>query len=106
MDIETVTLTIRLVIHLATTVVVGSYVGNPDRQRYWIQFTAFLIAGSSFAAAFQILTGWDSIMATGSGPQPWLMFICGGFLAALVMSGGNIAKLFNPLTQLTWPWKH
>lgn len=106
MEIESVTLSVRLGIHVLTAAIVGSYVGNPQRQRTWVQFTAFLIAGSSAAAAFQILTTWDDIMSTGAGPQPWLVIICGGFLVAVVMSGGNIAKLFDLTTQFNWPWKH
>lgn len=94
MEVNAILLGVRLVIHLATFVIIFCYTPKEGAKRKLsASVTAWLLAGSSGAAAMQILTNWDSLML--GEPMPWLPILCAAVLWKLWKAKGNVANAFK-----------
>ena len=84
-----VLLCIRIGIHLATVGVLLGY-SSTRRTKWFPTLMAFLLAGTSFAMAFQCLT---QFALYGPRTEVWGVLFFGAVLILISYSGGNLARV-------------
>lgn len=93
MDFESVILGGRMLCHLATAIVIASYVSDSEKHRVFVGFCAWILGGASFAEAIRILLNWDEMI--GAAIQPWLIAIIFSVFWIIFRAGGNLAKIMR-----------
>lgn len=94
MTLDATLLFFRMMCHLITALVIGFYVGNPDKHRWFIGVLAFLMAGASAAEAARIATDWRAMLSI-EVIQPWLTIIVAVLCGLVIIARGNVADIFN-----------
>jgi uncharacterized membrane protein (UPF0136 family) len=93
-----VLLTIRICIHLATVGVLLGY-SSARRTKMFSTLLAFLLAGTSFAMAAQLLVRFSTY---GPHTEIWSVLFFGVVLILISHSGGNIARVLYQ-DRRWWP---
>lgn len=90
----------RVLFHFITAASILSW-HSDHRTKPFTSLLAFLIAGSSIAAAFQGLLRFHSTAPNVEFP---LVVLCGGFAFVTVVNGGNVGSMLNSTKQRIKNW--
>ena len=83
----------RLILHIATIVMLARFYEPDFRFKFRASFCAGLILGSSGALAVQIVSTWDLMVA--SEPQPQLVLFVFAVFLAIALARGNMATILG-----------
>jgi hypothetical protein len=92
MELDTVFLIIRVICHFGIAIRIGAYQPHGARQRWGVSCLATALACSNAGLGTALLTG--AIDPKTFGPQFLYVVAFGAIFALVMISKGNVAKLF------------
>lgn len=95
MDLDQLILSARFIIHVITAIIVCLHVEEATDRGWWHQIviggSAWFLAGTSGAMAFQIINKWDDWI--GTQIEPWLLLYTFAVLVIVAMARGDVSKI-------------
>ena len=93
----------RLVLHLATVLLLASYCHRGARFRLGPSIMAGMLLSSSAGMATHILLEWPTLVL--SGPQPQLLVFVLSVFIPVAWARGNVARIYDGLSNFAPSWK-
>lgn len=95
MDLDPIILSARFIVHVLTAIIVCFHVDGAIERGLWRQVlvggSAWFLAGTSGAMAFQIINKWDDWV--GTQIEPWLLLYTFAVLVIVAMARGDVSKI-------------
>lgn len=94
MELENLLQGTRLLVHIATLLIVAGYVPEPDSaKRPAVSWLAVVLAGGSAYLAISTGLNWSQWQCLPIGAQFFLTIIFAAMLGSLIAGRGNVATL-------------